>query len=186
MSPEAEAPSDERPIVPGRVALSDLTPELARLSPEQLAKRAPYLLLLGEFAPGEMGKTSAAFQTRNPDASPPANSAIARFAYELEKRPGANAFEHMVTLGRAKNNDLLLPDPAVSKFHASFVRGSDGVWSVTDASSNGTWLDGQKLEKGQPAVLRVGATINLANWVSLVYLPADALVAYLTTGQPPS
>src|SRR5262245_52871916 len=58
----------------------------------------------------------------------------------LHKREGANPFAAMVTIGRASNNDVVLEDPGVSKFHA-YVRASGAEWLITDAGSlNGTFV----------------------------------------------
>jgi len=47
-------------------------------------------------------------------------------------------FPSMITLGRGRNNDIIVPDALVSKLHAYF-RATDGTWSLSDAgSSNGT------------------------------------------------
>ena len=61
----------------------------------------------------------------------------------LRKRPGGNAFTGMITVGRADNNDLVISDGTVSKFHAYFRRLGQR-WTITDANSrNGTMVDGQ-------------------------------------------
>jgi pSer/pThr/pTyr-binding forkhead associated (FHA) protein len=36
-------------------------------------------------------------------------------------------------------------------------------WFVTDTSSNGTFINGQQLEKGVPHVLKFGDTLGLAS-----------------------
>src|SRR5688500_13980839 len=59
----------------------------------------------------------------------------------LRKREGSNAFTLMVTIGRAPNNDLVLADRRVSKFHAYF-RHVGNTWTISDANStNGTRVD---------------------------------------------
>ena len=57
----------------------------------------------------------------------------------------ANSFG-MVTVGRAINNDIVLPYEDISKCHAFFVSKPEG-WSLMDAgSTNGTFVRGKKLE----------------------------------------
>ncbi|MBI3183006.1 MAG: FHA domain-containing protein [Myxococcales bacterium] len=58
-----------------------------------------------------------------------------------------NAFRRGVTVGRTSNNDVILDDASVSRFHAWFQRDDKtGEWAVADAGSkNGTHLAGQKL-----------------------------------------
>jgi len=94
----------------------------------------------------------------------------------LEKTPGLNAFSHMVTLGRAPNNDLVLPHPAVSKFHLFFRIGADGAWAVCDAnSSNGTTLDDARLPSEQATPLRSGARLTLGEVIEVEVLSAEDL-----------
>ncbi len=82
----------------------------------------------------------------------------------VEKRKGANAFDNMVTVGRAGNNDIALEVSSVSKFHAYFTKDpQDGQWWLHDAgSSNGTWIDGERLAASHGrAKLRDGAAVQL-------------------------
>ncbi|MBI3724580.1 FHA domain-containing protein [bacterium] len=63
------------------------------------------------------------------------------------KKTATNAFAMMVTVGRATNNDIVLPYDSISKFHAYFstVPGGGG-WILVDANSmNGTFLEGRQL-----------------------------------------
>jgi len=67
-----------------------------------------------------------------------------------------NAFVMGVTVGRTDNNDLVLYDPSVSRFHAYFMRDSrTNTWKLVDAESkNGTWVGAVKLEPNGSAVLQ--------------------------------
>ncbi len=63
---------------------------------------------------------------------------------------------HLV--GRATRCDLLLPTRQVSGEHAIVVW--DGQWRIRDlGSSNGTFVDGERLALGQTLALRAGATL---------------------------
>ncbi len=64
-------------------------------------------------------------------------------------------FPSMITLGRTANNDVIIADVQVSKFHAFFRLGPDGVrYELADAGSrNGTTVRGRKLEPRGPAQL---------------------------------
>lgn len=62
------------------------------------------------------------------------------------RKADANAFAMMITVGRAGNNDIILPYDSVSKFHAYFTQNPDGTWTLTDAKSmNGTFLGERRL-----------------------------------------
>lgn len=93
----------------------------------------------------------------------------------VRKRRDSNAFAMMITLGRAPNNDLVIPDQRVSKFHAYFRRLGQ-QWTINDANSmNGTWVDGQRISPDRSAPLRSGSTIRIADTLELVFLDAQAL-----------
>jgi hypothetical protein len=66
------------------------------------------------------------------------------------RNPGDQGF--MITVGRARRCDVVIPDGRVSKFHAFFHRdGGKDSWFVTDAgSSNGTSVNGVALAANQP------------------------------------
>jgi len=66
------------------------------------------------------------------------------FVHPVRKN-GTNPFA-MITVGRAPNNDIVLPYEEISKFHAFFVNRGRG-WLLADAQSrNGTFLRGVRLE----------------------------------------
>jgi pSer/pThr/pTyr-binding forkhead associated (FHA) protein len=64
----------------------------------------------------------------------------------LPVRKVHEGFENMITLGRTANNDLVVSDVQVSKFHAWFrIKGN--VVEVCDAGSrNGTYLNDVRIE----------------------------------------
>ena len=76
----------------------------------------------------------------------------------------------VVNIGRADYNDLVVPDPSVSTSHAKLQR-REGVWVLVDLdSTNGTFVDGERV-KGE-APLAPGATVRLGD-VQLVFEPSD-------------
>jgi hypothetical protein len=93
----------------------------------------------------------------------------------VRKRPGSNPFLLMVTLGRAPNNDIVLDQPGVSKFHAYLCATADG-WRLSDARSlNGTLVDGVRLQPDERRLLRSGARVDLADDARLLFLEPAAL-----------
>lgn len=93
----------------------------------------------------------------------------------VRKRRDSNAFAMMITLGRAPNNDLVLPDQRVSKFHAYFRR-VGAQWMLNDANSmNGTWVDDAPVPPERSAPLRSGAKIRLAETLELEFLEPEQL-----------
>ncbi len=70
------------------------------------------------------------------------------------------AFPQMITVGRTANNDLILSDFQVSKFHAFFRETPDGLLLADAGSRNGTFVDDQQLvAKGKPVSVQVGARV---------------------------
>jgi hypothetical protein len=62
------------------------------------------------------------------------------------------------TLGRHRNNDVVISDPKVSSFHARLDRSPDGFVVVDLKSRNGTYVNGQRIESAQ---LKTGDEIRL-------------------------
>lgn len=94
----------------------------------------------------------------------------------VRKRPGANAFSMMVTVGRASNNDIDLKEKGVSKFHA-YLRQEGGRWTITDAGSSfGTVVQGRTLEpRTERAPLATGDEVRLGPGIRMVFVAtADA------------
>lgn len=76
----------------------------------------------------------------------------------------------IVNIGRADFNDIVVPDPSVSTSHAKLQR-REGVWVLLDLdSTNGTFVDGERV-KGE-APLAPGVMVRFGD-VQLVFEPAD-------------
>ena len=85
----------------------------------------------------------------------------------------------VVNIGRADYNDLIFPDESVSTTHAKLQR-REGVWVLVDLdSSNGTFVDGERI-KGE-APLAPGATVRFGD-VGLVFEPTDDSAAIAKGG----
>ena len=117
-----------------------------------------------------------------PSASPPTPPPpLATFLV----RAGALAGQRLtvrtpiVNVGRADYNDVVVPDPSVSTSHAKLQR-REGVWVLVDLdSTNGTFVDGERV-KGE-APLAPGAMVRLGD-VQLVFEPTDDAVAVVKGG----
>jgi predicted component of type VI protein secretion system len=82
------------------------------------------------------------------------------------------------TLGRDITNDIVINDPEVSRHHMRMTRGAGGYTVEDLGSTNGTFINGQRLTGARP--LRNGDMIGLGETVTLGYeviagaAPADA------------
>ena len=113
-------------------------------------------VLLGE---GESEDTPA-FRTLG-GVMPPLKGGSTLHVFPLVKRDAANPFSMMITFGRAPNNDLHVELSQVSKFHGYFSQAGEN-WQVTDAgSTNGTFLDGVRLEHRRAVTVEPGAEVRL-------------------------
>ncbi|HVO34807.1 MAG TPA: FHA domain-containing protein [Gemmatimonadales bacterium] len=114
-----------------------------------------------------------------PQAAPPAARGSAAAAPQLAKflvRSGAMKGQRLlvkvpiVNIGRADYCDIVIPDDSVSSQHAKLTR-REGIWVLTDlGSTNGTLVDGEKVEGDVP--LAPGAFVRFGD-VQLVFEPTD-------------
>lgn len=73
----------------------------------------------------------------------------------------------IVTLGRDITNDIVINDPEVSRHHLRLTRGAGGFTVEDLGSTNGTFVNGQRLTGARP--LRPGDMIGLGETVTLAY-----------------
>jgi FHA domain len=79
--------------------------------------------------------------------------------YELNK--------DIITLGRDITNDIVINDPEVSRHHCRMTRGGGGYTIEDLGSTNGTFVNGQRLTGARP--LAGGDMIGLGETVTLGY-----------------
>lgn len=105
-----------------------------------------------------------------------------RFLYKVEKSE-KNPFKGRISVGRANNNDIVIRHPSISKLHAHFISDirqsqighSPMTLRLLDAgSSNGTFLNGERLEPEASRPTGTGDTI-LFGEVRCELLDAGAL-----------
>jgi hypothetical protein len=89
---------------------------------------------------------------------------------------------HLVTVGRTSNNDVVIPDVSVSRFHAFVKPAGEGGFQIQDASStNGTSVNGTTVpaQGHGPAVdVKSGDNVRLGQ-VELTFLSAQALQEFV-------
>ena len=120
----------------------------------------PYYFLVGQVA---LHRPPRAMATISLDVVtlaglPPAPTQPATYL-TLPVKKNQSTLASMISVGRTANNDLVIEDVQISKFHALFrVRGD--VLALEDAGSvNGTKVGNVMLVKGQPHGVRSGDRI---------------------------
>ena len=138
-----------------------------------------------EYVPDStLGLDAATFATRYPHAvllieeptAPPETSKFRTLAGEAQgelpphsrkgrlvrvRKRGGNPFAMMITIGRAPNNDIVIPGNDISKFHA-FLCQQGTEWTISDGgSTNGTFVEGEQLPVRAPRSLRPGTVVTL-------------------------
>lgn len=92
-----------------------------------------------------------------------------------------NSFGDKITLGRAKNNDIVIRSDRISKVHCALTPIGKGHYEIQDMKSrNGTFLNGNKLEPNKPTKLNSGDQIGFWKFV-FRYLNAADFVIFLTS-----
>lgn len=88
---------------------------------------------------------------------------IAKFTVKGKQRETELSFgeNERRTVGRSGENDLWLDDESVSKIHAALITNDDGQLIMSDTgSTNGTFLDGQRIAYGKAIPVNPGGKVK--------------------------
>ncbi|WP_224242553.1 FHA domain-containing protein [Hyalangium gracile] len=141
--------------------------------------RAP--LLIWETPPAQAHQLAWVTQ---PGSAPERSAASEPLIFEVRKgvhaRPTGLGFG--ITVGRAANNDIMLDDPTVSRFHAAFQQDErTGVWHLHDAESqNGTFVGDARVDARIPAPLASGTRLRFGE-VKVLFLQPEAFASWVLT-----
>ena len=81
----------------------------------------------------------------------------------------------LVRVGRATDNDVAIDNQRVSRYHAQ-LRWVEGRWLVYDLdSTNGTFVDEQRVGAAHPLALRPGAVLRLGDHALHVHTGAPSI-----------
>ena len=96
---------------------------------------------------------------------------IARLVIENGAERGCRfeIFETPVTIGAAEGNDILLPEPHVSRNHALLDRRGRLLELIDSNSENGTFVNRDRIPPSVRRLLSPGDTITLGGTISLTY-----------------
>lgn len=154
---------------------SDLTARY-RSSPETMRRELADPVLVWEAAPPEEQKMEGDLIWKTAPGHKRKTGGKDPLVFQLKKGLlKKNAFGIGVTLGRTNNNDLVIDDASVSRFHCWFqIDPASGIWHVADAeSSNGTWLGDERLSPDRPAPVNDGTLLGVGDVVLAFLAPAS-------------
>jgi pSer/pThr/pTyr-binding forkhead associated (FHA) protein len=78
-----------------------------------------------------------------------------------------------VTLGRGPDSPVMLDGTGISREHFRLHSEGNGIF-ITDLSSNGTWLNTQRLTRGEPSPLTPADAIKIPGFEIRIDLPDAA------------
>jgi hypothetical protein len=108
-----------------------------------------------------------------------ATDAPGRLEVVFLEKTDRNPFAHMITVGRAPNNDVILAHPTISKVHA-YLSGTPSGWTLTDQKSrNGTYLQGNQLPAGSTTPLTDGDVVRLGPEIRATFFSPHGLYQFL-------
>lgn len=138
--------------------LGDFVPLAKALPEESFCQRFPHPFMLGkEVVEEEFAfRTVVSREATAAGATPAPMLRIRDWVLPIHK-PGEGA--PRVFLGRAPNNDLVVPHATVSKLHAYFTKDQDRWWLVDVGSSNGTKMNGMRAPPRAKVSLHDGDTL---------------------------
>jgi hypothetical protein len=95
-----------------------------------------------------------------------------------------NPFGALITLGRAKNNDVIIPHPTISKVHVIFTQ-LKGGWLVSDErSANGTFVNGVQLTPSEKRPISDGDSLRFGPDVMARFFEPGSLGQFLFMTRP--
>jgi hypothetical protein len=92
----------------------------------------------------------------------------------LAVRKRQDVFPEMITVGRTANNDIVINDATISKFHGFFREVDDHFELVDVGSRNGTKVMGRALVPRQPVSVTAGTRIRFGTVDLVLHTPVEA------------
>ena len=160
------------------IALDAFREDAAKLSPVDFEERhgGGFLLLTSTPLQVPAGPAMTEVQLDGDEPGSECTADISLLAYPLIR--SERSAGHLITLGRTSNNDVVVPDLSVSRFHAFLKRGPNGGFQIQDAgSTNGTTVNGSSVPTqghGAALDLKSGDSLRLGQ-VEFTFLSAPAL-----------
>lgn len=134
-----------------------------------------------KVGPGLYGESTEVLSplTVQRELSKPADFLDPNTRLEWLKKTERNPFANLITVGRARNNDIVLEHTSVSKLHLNFTR-IDDEWFVQDGrSKNGTFVNGVRLGAGAKQELSDGDLVGIGGELKARFFSAEPLYMFL-------
>ncbi|WP_097228812.1 FHA domain-containing protein [Streptomyces zhaozhouensis] len=153
----------------------------------QQAPATPYQSQQAPATPYQAPGMPAAPPYQQPGGPPPQQPAAAPAPGDGQPNHGATSLHQFAVgqvtrIGRALENELVVPDLQVSRLHAEFLAHSDGRFEIHDMGShNGTYVNGQQLPKNGRANLGPNDTVGIGH--STFRLVGNQLQEFVDTGE---
>ena len=97
---------------------------------------------------------------------------------EWLKKTDRNPFGALITVGRARNNDIVIEHTTVSKLHVIFTQVAGGWHASDERSANGTFLNGVKLKPGEKRPVCDGDSLRLGPDIVARFLEPSSLYTF--------
>ncbi len=164
------------------IPIRDLRSGARILSPSDFEDRygSAFLLLTAADLSQPGGPATTEVRLIGLDDAPSASTAsLSLVVFPVQR--SERSVGHLITIGRASNNDVSIPDLSISRFHA-FAKGAEGGWKIQDAgSTNGTTVNGESVPSqghGAAVDLKAGDNVRIGQ-VELTFLGVEELRGFL-------
>ena len=157
--------------------LDDFVQELKRVGEAAFRKRhpAPVLIVTGRATRGKRAGTEEVTRAISIKSSGKHRASLALLHRVFPLAKAAHAPAGPVLVGRTTENDVSIPEYSISKVHCAFEV-KDGMMSVSDrGSTNGTSINGARLEQGASVPLCGGEQITMGRFTFVYETPAGFL-----------
>jgi len=164
------------------IPISALRADARDLSPEDFEDRhgSAFLMLAAAELRSPGGPSMTVVNLESDDDPADHTAGLSLLAYPI--RRGEQSVGHLVTLGRTANNDVVIPDISVSRFHAFAKEAQGGGLAIQDAgSTNGTMVNSDSVPsqgQGPPTKLKAGDSVRLGQ-VEFSFLDVRSLLDFL-------
>jgi hypothetical protein len=164
----------------GVVDTGDLAKKARSMAREEFVAKHPHLYLVIAENPDELqiGFETAVVSSFSGRLMGEALTGVDFEVFEVSKAPG-NPYPDRISIGRARNCDVVMRDPSVSKLHAHFrLREGDKLDLIDLDSQNGTSVNSRRLTAHAPEWVAPGDTLSFGT-ITAKLVDADALFELL-------